>query len=203
MTQEKLVELLGRPLTTIEVTNFKAYIDIAFGTLSELLCASISRKTETRTFESVEGYSTVFTDYFTDVSEVKIDGSVIDSSEYSVRQWDKRDADWYNSIVFDTKRGDCEVEITADWGFGKCLPNALELLVADLFANISTRRTTNTNVASKQVEDFRITFRESISVDEQFSRDNAQTLGRYSMCSVSRIRNGAICYEYDSFLRFY
>lgn len=193
MKQERLVALLGRPLTPVEVTNLKPYLKIAIETLETMLCASINKVTETRTFDSREGYRTVFTGYFTDLEEVKIDGEVIEPSDYSTRQWDKRTAKWYNSIVFDRKRGKCEIEVTADWGFNKCTPTDLESLIAKLFAQVSAKNTTNSNVASKQVEDFRITFRTDATLDEQFAEDNALVLNKYSLCDIGMVRSGEVC----------
>lgn len=119
MTEQQLVKLLGRPLTSIESANLELYLNIATEALEELICSPIADIEETRTFDIREGYSTVFVDIFRSVSEVKIDGTVIDSSQYSPRQWDKRNADWYNSLVFDNKFRSYqkEIEITAIWGF--------------------------------------------------------------------------------------
>lgn len=119
MTQEQLESLLGRPLTANEIANKDLYLNIATEALEELICSPIADVTETRTFDIREGYSTVFTDIFRSVSEVKIDGTIIDPSNYSLRQWDKRNADWYNSLVFDTRFRSYqkEIEITAEWGF--------------------------------------------------------------------------------------
>lgn len=119
MTEEQVSALLGRPLTSNEATNFDLYLDIATEALEELICTPIADVVETRIFDIREGYSTVFIDIFRSVSEVKIDGTVIDPSEYSVRQWDKRTADWYNSLVFDSRfrSYNAEIEVTAEWGF--------------------------------------------------------------------------------------
>lgn len=119
MDTTQIANLLGRPLTSIEIANFELYIDIAEEALEELICTPITDVTETRTFDIREGYSTAFVDIFRTVSEVKIDGTIIDPSEYSLRQWNKRTGDWYNSIVFDNRfrHDQKEIEVTAEWGF--------------------------------------------------------------------------------------
>ena len=118
MNAEQMAKLLGRPLTPIEVANFALYLDIATEALEELICTPIADVVETRIFDIREGYSTVFINIFRSISEVKIDGVVIDPSQYSLRQWDKRIAGWYNSLVFDSRFLTAkEIEVTAVWGF--------------------------------------------------------------------------------------
>ena len=121
MTQAKLESLLGRSLTPNEVTNLTLYLDIATDSLEDMLCMSLTTETSTREFEAREGYSTLFTGAFTDVSEVTVDESVIDESQYKFRQWNKSNAEWFNSIVFNYPQSGT-VKVTADWGFGDCMP---------------------------------------------------------------------------------
>jgi hypothetical protein len=73
MTRAKLESLLGRSLTPNEVTNLTLYLDIATDSLEDMLCMSLTTETSTREFEAREGYSTLFTGAFTDVSEVTVD----------------------------------------------------------------------------------------------------------------------------------
>src|SRR5690606_38022381 len=98
MDEQTISELLGRPLTSIETANFDLYIDIAMQNLEDMLCTPLEDVSETRIFDTREGYKTAFTDIFWSVSEVKLDDNVI--TDYSLRQWDKRNATWYNSLVF-------------------------------------------------------------------------------------------------------
>lgn len=190
MKQAKIVALLGRPLTPVEATNFDLYIDIAKSTVADLLCMNLDSATEARTFDIRDGYKTVFTDIFTNVTNVEVDGTVLDTTEYSLRQWDKRTGTWFNSIVFtDSQTG--EVSITADWGFD-CFPVDLKMLIAKAFAQISTKNTSNSLVSSKQVEDFRISFRTDVSLEDLFIQDNLATINKYSLCHLGNMRQGSL-----------
>lgn len=186
MNQSKVSALLGRPLTSIESTNFNLYLSIAMQRLEELTCLNLEKKTEARTYDIRQEFKTVFTDLFTTVTEVKVDGNVI--TDYHPRQWDRRNGSWYNSIVLET-RGDV-VEVTADWGI--CSPD-LQLLLANLFALVGEMNVSNGNVKSKRVEDFQITFNDN-TVYDQFVMDNQATISKYSICNVGDVINGDVCY---------
>ena len=173
MTKEQISALLGRPLTPAEVTNFDLYIDIAKQNLESLTCNQFDEVTETRIFDTREGYTTLFTDTFWNVTAVKINGDVV--TNYSVRQWDKRNATWYNSLVFSCPFTSCqsEVEVTADWGFqpssdASNLPLDLQSVLAGLFAQVTKRNKTDQTIQSKQVEDFIISFNTNITLDQAF-----------------------------------
>lgn len=195
MNKEQLESFLGRPLTSYEDTNRESYLEIAKESLEELLCASTEMDSEMRTFESREGYSTLFIGFFTDVDKVEIDGEVIDPSDYHFAQWDKRNAKWYNSIVFKCKLSGCDVDVTADWGFEGCYPKDLGLLTARLFDLISKENKFDREINSKSTEDFSISFNHSTitmqdTLAESFAKDNARLLTKYSMCNVGAIRHG-------------
>lgn len=190
MTQAKLEALLGRSLTPREVTNLQLYLDIAKESLEELLCLSLCDEGDTtRVFNVREGYSTVFTDIFTELSEVKVDGTV--TTDYYPAFWDKRSNAYYNSIVLD----DCnvtEVEITGFWGFDE-VPNDLQLLWAQSFANVSKQYKAGAgNVKSKQVEDFRISYGD-LTDDEVFMNANSRIIKKYSMCNIGYVKHGDVC----------
>lgn len=75
-------------------------MDTALVTIEQLTCLYLKAEdSATRTFDVRENYSTVFTDIFKSVTEVKLDGKVLTTDDYSLRQWDRRQADWYNSLV--------------------------------------------------------------------------------------------------------
>jgi hypothetical protein len=206
MTEEQVSALLGRPLTTIETTNFDTYLDIAIENLEDLLCTRIESITEERTFDTREGYSTVFVDLFnqedTDIT-VTIDGEVIDSSEYSVRQWNRRTGKWYNSIVFDKRfTEDGEITISADWGFEATGSNSgsdpvyyppldLQSVLAGLFGLITKKNKFDGTIASKQVEDFRISFNADADLDDEFYKNYNKTLNKYGLCHIGNIKHGA------------
>jgi hypothetical protein len=196
MTEEEISALLGRPLTPIEDTNFDTYFNIAIETLEELICTSISPVTEARTFDLREGYSTAFVDIFRTVSLVKIDGDTKSINQYSKRQWNKRTASWYNSLVFDCRFSDCdnEIEVTAEWGFlADGIPIDLQSVIAGLFDQISKKNKYDSTIASKQVEDFRISFRSDVDLDTEFSNKYSKTLSKYSLCDIPNVQHGKVC----------
>jgi hypothetical protein len=196
MTKEQLIALLGRPLTPVEDANFELYLDIAMQHLEQLICTSLAETSgdETVVYDVREGYRTLFTDVFTELTEVKIDGTVIEPSKYSIRQWDKRRGSWYNSIVFDSKFSDCddEVEVTAEWGFNT-IPSDLLAVLAGLFDLITKKNNLNPSIASKQVEDYRISFRADVDLDADFESKYASTLSKYSMCDIPNVQHGKVC----------
>lgn len=193
MTQAKLEALLGRPLTTIEAENLDLYLEIAKDRLSELLCTSLSCTAGTRDFETRENYSTVFTDVFTEVFSVKIDDTEVDPDTYTKMQFDNRNGDWFNSIVFKTP-AHCNRVVTIDaaWGFDK-YPADLGLVLAKLFAVTST--VSNAGIKSKKIEDFTVTFKDdAISPQDQFLLDNSLIINKYSQCSIGEVQSGTICH---------
>lgn len=204
MTQAQLEALLGRPLTSIEATNLDLYLDIANTTLESLLCTSIEPATETRTFNTRKGYRTAFVDIFTEVTEVKVNGEALDASEYSIRQWDKRNGTWYNSIVLERRVANTctEIEVTGDWGFKpgdddvSTIPSDLQSALAGLFALVTKKNKLNSAVKSKQVEDFRITFAENVSFDDEFRTQYGSIIDKYSLCNIGYVRHGEVCYGY-------
>lgn len=191
MKKPEMIALLGRPLTSVEDTNFETYLNIATQQLEELLCITLCCDDGTRVYDANEGYRTVFADIFTEVTEVKVDGDVIDPEDYSVRQWDKRNARWYNSLVFANKfRRDTEVEITAEWGFSP-MPSDLKSLLAGLFGLVSKKNSASL-VSSKQVEDFRVSIRTDVTALNQLLTDNESTVKKYGMCDIRTIRSGKV-----------
>lgn len=197
ISQSKLELLLGRSLTTAETAAFSTYLSIATETLEDILGYSLQNVTEEREFDARENYRTLFTGVFNNLDEVTLDDEEIDSTEYSSRQWDKRNGDWYNSIVFDEPQ--CGVlTVSADWGFGNCMPNDLQLLLARLFNQISESNNSNGLVESKQVEDFRISYRTDVTQQDQFIADNASTLKKYQISDIGEIQSGDVNWRYDT-----
>jgi hypothetical protein len=190
MKQTELEALLGRPLTPTEASNRKLYLEIAKESLEQLLCISLcDDEDETRTFDIREGYSTVFTDIFTELTAVQFDG--VATTDYYPAFWDKRNNPYYNSIVLDDCGGST-ISITGAWGFSE-IPSDLKLLWAQLFANVSKKYTAGGgNIKSKRVEDFSITYGD-LTDDEVFLSANARTIQKYSMCNTGYIRHGKTC----------
>jgi len=189
----QLAKLLGRPLTSVETANEELYLDIAYERLESMICSTVDSIAEERTYDGRDGYSTVFTDVFVEVSSVTVNGKLLDAADYSIRQWDKRNAAWFNSIVLKNKLcGNSEVVIDATWGFADdTMPGDLQLLVAQLFALVGKMNKGNGNVKSKKVEDFSISYNDN-SVYNQFVIDNAATIRRYSLCDIGKVRNGKV-----------
>jgi len=193
MDNSELVALLGRPLTPGEITNKDLYIEIAQESLEGLLCISLDTpeepsETATLTFNSRKGYSTVFTEIFRSVSEVKLDGQTVSSTDYYASQWDNRNASWFNSLVFNRRLHGEDVSITGTWGFTE-VPTDLKKLWAQLFVQAGSKYS-SAKVQSKQTEDFRITFATDVSEDEKFINDNLRTINKYKLCNIGEIRHG-------------
>ena len=192
MTQAQLESLLGRPLTPVEVTNITLYLEIATENLEDLLCITLNEVEEARTFDTRAGYSTAYLDIFQSVTEVKVNEVEKDSDDYNLRQWDKRTGSWYNSLVLGSKfLADDEIEVTATWGFD-IVPNDLNLLLARMFALISTKNKFDGTVTKKQVEDFRIEFDLDADLDDQFYAENRKTIAKYGLCNMPNVQHGAL-----------
>lgn len=198
MEQSEMSALLGRPLTPREVANYDSYLEIANELLEDVLCYNSyapdesGTTEETRVFDSREGYSTVFTGAFNNVSSVTVDGQAV--TNYSPRLWDNRNATWYNSIVFDCPFNRTqEVAITAEWGFTE-LPADLQRLLSKYFALVGSGAKNEANVQSKRVEDYQITYG---NVDqtkaEQIANANSLTIGKYSICNIGNFQHGKVC----------
>lgn len=201
MDEATVAALLGRPLTANETTNFDLYLDIATDNLEDLLCFSLDEEPSERVFNGREGYSTLFIDPFTSVSEVIINGSAVADTEYTSYLWNKRNANWFNSLVFnDTFNRDDEITITASWGFGNtsgedlAMPSDLQLLYAKLFALSSSGSKGDVSVQSKKVEDFSITYANADKTALQRLVDaNSAVINKYSLCNIGEVQNGRVC----------
>lgn len=192
MDETQLVALLGRPLTVVEQANTEAYINIATQTLEQLTCLDLTNSDDSRIYDTRGGYRTLFTDLFTDIIEVKIDGNV--TSDYSVRQWNRRSGDWYNSLVFKSELDrEQEVEVQADWIQAGCLPNDLAQVLAGLFSLVTTKNKFDSTVTSKQVEDFRVTLKSEADIDADFQKKFGTILTKYSQCNIANIQHGGVC----------
>lgn len=195
MDKETISALLGRPLTPIEDTNFDLYLEIAQENLESLICTQVDDVTETRTFDTRHDYKTAFVDIFWNVTEVKLNGKVV--TDYSERQWDRRNASWYNSLVFNRFTNGHELEVTADWGFepnsdGSSLPVDLQQVLAGLFGLISRKNKFDGTIESKRVEDFHISFRADVDLDQEFYKNYGDTLTKYSLCDIPNIQSGRV-----------
>ncbi len=191
ITQAEIVKLLGRPLTTAETNAYDTYLNIAIEAVEELLGYSLSNSHASKEFDLRENYRTVFTDPFRRLHAISVDDEDLDEDTFSARQWDKRTADWYNSIVFDDARSGV-VTVSADWGFGRCLPSDLQLLIARSFDQITRSNLYEGIIESKKNEDFSINFKEDVTQSDQFNADNAKIINKYSIRSIGEIQNGCV-----------
>lgn len=195
LTQPELEALLGRPLTTNEVTNLSTYLEIAGEQVSDLLCLPLEVQDETtvateRKFVKRQEFSTVFTPIFTELTSVSIDGT-LDTNSYP-SFWDNRNANFYNSVVLNTRHTseDVEVTIVAKWGFAS-LPTDLKQLVARAFSVASATYQAKA-VRSKEIEDFRITYAD-LTEDDVFSAKDDRTIRKYSLCGIADLMSTAVC----------
>lgn len=185
MSEDEIAALLGRPLMPLEVENFTEYLKIAQERLEDLTCLNLNEETEDRVFDVREGYTTVFTDPFVAINSVKINGNAV--SDYTPMQWNRRKADWYNSIVLKNVTCADEITINADWEIAS---PELELLIARLFGLLNAESSGNNNIKSKRVNDFQITFNDN-SVYQQFLIDNQALIDKYSLCNIGNIQHGS------------
>lgn len=192
MTKANLEAFLGRSLSSVEDTNIKLYTSMAYNMLSRILCTTVCNKTEARYFDARDGYHTLFTDIFSDINSITIDG--VEVTDYIVKQNDRRGTDWYNSIVFtDEMVKDSEILVDANWGFNE-VPLELQDLTAKLFGLVSSRNTTDSRITTKKIEDFSVSYRD-ITPDDQLLTDYAQVISKYSQCQLTgEVRNGSICH---------
>lgn len=195
LTTTEVSALLGRPLTATETTNFSTYIDIAQESVEGLLCMSLDVQATpatatTKTFTRRQEFSTVFTDIFTEVTAVTIEGTA--TTDYHASFWDNVNKGFYNSIVFENSLGssDLEIAITAKWGF-TTLPSDLKRLVAQAFAVTSSAYRVK-QTSSKKIEDFSISYGD-LSDDEQFINQGSRTIRKYSLCGIMDIQSGYRC----------
>ena len=152
--------------------------------LEGLLCQDFSIYSGERTYGVRDGYRTVFTDIFTTIRSVKINGA---SVGYYKAFFNNRNGDFYNSVVLD-ECASGDVVIDANWGLTD-LPADLQRLIDNAATTISTKYQAR-DVKSKRVEDFQITYGD-LSNDEVFIQENATTISKYSLCNVGYVRHGS------------
>lgn len=190
MNKSDLETLLGRSLTPRESAGCNKYLEIAKAQLQELLCISLVRESGERTFTARDGYNTLFTGIFIEVSGVTVNGETIDPSKYHLSFFGDRNKGFYNSIVFDDKLYGQTVVVNAQWGFNT-LPSDLGMFLAELFALAAKPKKTG-SVKSKRVEDFQITYGDKTDMG-QLIADNDLVVSKYGMCDIYGTRHGSVC----------
>lgn len=191
MTQEQIAAMLGRPLTTLEVSNFESYLETATEYVESLLCFSLCDDGTAKTFKARGGYSTVFTPVYTSIGEVKVNGSI--TTDFTSYFFDDLNKDYYNSLVFDDQLYSVDtIQVIASWGFDS-IPQDLQQLVAKFFNLVSSGVKADTKITNKKVEDFSISFNVDASAEQTLIEANATTINKYSLCSIGNVQHGKVC----------
>lgn len=193
LTQDELVQLLGRPLTTTEVSGLSSYLEIVSELMADLLCSDLScGNTAVRKFNSRDGYKSLPIGIVSSVNSVTVDSETVDQADYSLMQNDRYEGGWFNILVFNDPMCAGKVySVDADWGFDDCMPSDLKLLFARAFAMVSKGHNTDSRLQSKRIEDTAFTYRD-VSLDQQFTNDNSRTIRKYSTCGWSEVRSGRV-----------
>lgn len=189
MDKTSIVKLLGRPLTSSEDSNFEQYINYTISTLENLLCWSPICTDATASYESRDGYRTLWTDPFTSITDVKVDGRAV--TDYKVAFNGNFNYPFYNSLVFPYPLSGQTVEITGTWGFDE-LPADLGSLVAEIFKMYGRISASNMagNVTNKRVEDFSISYGNKSEM-KALETNNSSVISKYSNCqSAGEISHG-------------
>lgn len=198
-----LEKLLERSLTSSEDSNFQQYINFTISTLDNLLCWSPICTDATASYESRYGYRTLWTDPFTSITDVKVDGRTV--TDYKIAFNGNFNYPFYNSVVFPYPLNGQTVEITGTWGFEE-LPADLGSLVAEIFKMYGRISSGNMagNVTNKRVEDFSISYGDKSEMDTLVA-NNSSVISKYSNCqSAGEVSHGETeqCYG-NSIRRFY
>lgn len=69
------------------------------------------------------------------------------------------------------------------------MPYGIQVLLAGLFAQVSKVNKTDSSIESKQVEDFRITFKADSDLDQDFYNKYSTFINKYSMCNIGYLRH--------------
>ena len=192
MDKTSIAKLLGRPLTSLEDSNFEQYINYTISTLENLLCWSPVCTDATASYESRDGYRTLWTDPFTSITDVKVDGTAV--TDYKLAFNGNFNYPFYNSVVFPYPLGEQTVEITGTWGFEE-LPADLGSLVAEIFKMYGRVSTYNGSgiLVNKKVEDTSFTYSDKVSEMEALSSKNSSVISKYSNCqSAGEISHGEV-----------
>jgi len=199
--QEELVKLLGRDLSPTEIANYDLYLNNAVERLEDLLCIQLCGDEDDRVYETRSGYRTVYVDPFTDIDSVTVDGEEVDSDNYVIKQNNRFFGSWYNIIEFSKKQRCEKITVSANWGF-KPLPIDLATLLAKLFAQGSVEQKVDNTVKTKEIEDFKVTYKDGATFEE-FTLANSGTIAKYAQCDTGTIRQGRATNYYGRFHTVY
>lgn len=183
-----MAKLLGRSLSSTEESNFEQYKDYTISTLTNLLCWSPVCSNTTAKYKARQGYHTLWTDPFTSISEVKVNGSAV--TDYTMAFNGNYNYPFYNSLEFPYPLSGQTVEITGTFGFVD-LPADLGSLIAEIFKMYGRVNQANNsgNVKSKSVEDFSITYGDDTEMSALISAFSG-IIAKYSNCDTGEILHG-------------
>lgn len=193
LTKEQIAKLLNRPLSEEETANYSLYLNIATERLEDMLCLNFTKEIAERVFYTRDGYRTVFTDPFVGDPTVTVDGvEKTLGTDYTVRQFDRPNTGWSNSVVFKRHlhRNIEEIAITAEWGFDE-VPVDIQLFLSKLFDVNSKEQNLEKIPTSKKIEDFSVTYQKPLSLEEVIVQ-NSSVIAKYAQCSRGSIRSGHI-----------
>ena len=188
LDKDTLEKLLGRSLTSSEESNLQQYINYIETTLANLLCWSPLCSDNTASYEARDGFRTLWTDPFTSITEVKVDGTAV--TDYKLAFNGNKNYPFYNSIIFPHPLEGQTVELTGTWGFEE-IPADLGSLVAEIFKMYGrvTSNNVSGNVKSKSVEDFSITYGDKTELDT-LEANFAPIIYKYSNCQAGDVQFG-------------
>lgn len=190
MRQEQIEKILGRTLTSDEQKSFEAHIKIAIEKLERLLCFRFCGESGERLYPVRFGFRSQYLDPFSSVLSVKLDGKEI--KEFTLRFNESYNSSIFNCLEFKQALDGEILTVEADWGFEN-MPLNLQVLVAKMFElNIKESELGSSNIKSKRIEDFSVTYKDSSLLDE-FIENNRETIDYYSLCTVGNtIRSGDV-----------
>lgn len=182
MDEAKMADLLGRPLTERETTNFDLYLENATQILESILNRRIelSDAATERKFVSREGYNSLPVDIFTGNATVTFDESEVDA--FVPRQGGSYEGSWFDTIEFDDKMCEGRYTIEASWGFeggedGE-YPAGIQVLLAGAFAIASQKIGTTPKIKSESSLSHSVTYGDGGAIDN-FIAENVALINQW------------------------
>ena len=157
ISQTDFEKLLGRTLTSTEASNFEQHLNATIANLENLLGWSLLGEAGERVYKSRRRYHTLWTDPFTEINSVTVDGTA--ETDYTPIFNDSYNSPFYNGLEFDYPLDGSKVVIDATWGFTG-IPADLGQLIVALWSMAQRLPTEQGNVRSKSIEDFSVTYTE-------------------------------------------
>ncbi len=199
MDINSITAYLGRPLTEYETMNFDSLMNQAVARLEDLLGTPLVQVKGERVFAVRQGFCTIWTDIFTEVKSVNMNGEALSENYFASARNDARGMlDWFNSIILSAKPSERELDVTIDatWGFdlksAEALPEDLKTLIAARFNAMSQDKKFDPTIASEQIEDYRVSYATACTPFDAFVASNTLTIQKYSQTKHGGLRNGTV-----------